>query len=121
MIQQPPPFFFLDVGDMWMSSENTRDLLGRTITIQHTQYIICAMTIHNDGYPGNGYGHYYNLMYIQELDITVIYDNQYGILLNCFSIYQLNQWFSNARNCLNSGRRGYPRETVCLIMLLRIS
>ncbi|VDI43951.1 Hypothetical predicted protein [Mytilus galloprovincialis] len=121
MIHRHPPFFFLDVGDMWMSTENTRDLLGRTMRIQHTQYIICAMTIYNNGHPGNDYGHYYNLMYIQELGITVIYDNERGILMNNFSMYQLNQWFSNARNCLNSGRRGYPRETVCLIMLLRIS
>ncbi|XP_052063220.1 uncharacterized protein LOC127702940 [Mytilus californianus] len=120
MIQQPPPFFFLDVGDMWISTENARDLLGRTIRIQQEQYIISAMTIYNEGHPENNHGHYYSLMYIQELDMTVIYDNQYGILMNCFSMFQLNQWYSYAGDCLNNGR-GYPRETVCLIMLLRIS
>lgn len=101
---QPPPFFFLDVGFLWIQLKNAQDLLGGIISIQQEQYLISAMTIHNKGHPTNSIGHYYNHMYIRELDKTITYDTHSGISMDS----------------LNDQRRAGP-QTVCILMLLRIS
>lgn len=88
---------------MEISIDNTEDLLGGIVTIQEEQYIISAMTIYNSGHPENSYGHHYNHMFIQQLNVTVLYDNQYGISMNC----------------LNNQRRDDP-QFVSILMLLRM-
>lgn len=104
-IVQPPPFFFLDVGFLWIPLKNAQDLLGGIIRIQQEQYLISAMTIYNTGHPDNKtLGHYYNHMYIRELHKTITYDTHSGISMDS----------------LNDQRRAGP-QTVCILMLLRIS
>ncbi|CAC5405150.1 unnamed protein product [Mytilus coruscus] len=112
-IRYPDPFLLLDAGPLAISSQNVQNLLGSLIQVGNEVYQVSAYTVHR-------YQHYYSVIYLPEQNRSIIYDNNYGILQNHFSVYKLRQLYHYYRNCKDCYNIDYPDETVSLILLVKM-
>lgn len=112
-ISYPDPFLLLDAAPLVISSQNIRNLLGSVIQVGNVEYQVSAYTVHR-------YEHYYSVMYLPEQNRSIIYDNNYGILENHFSVYKLRELYHYYRICKACYNIDYPDETVSLILLVKM-
>lgn len=112
-IRNTDPFLVLDAGPLFVSTQNIQNLLGSVIQVGEELYQISSYSVHR-------YDHYYSVIYLPQNNRSIIYDNNRGILQNCFSIYKLSELFLYYKNCKIMCSKDYPDETVSLIILVKI-